>query len=172
MAVPLLTPSVVRLNAEMWINISVFNLLLILLQIEVKKWLQGAGQSYKSELCQCHLNGFLKSNVNMTLECGSIHFGSLRSNKNTKAFCVVQHGIRSALECTPGPSAASEAEIKVCRVSCGTSSVFLLIVYNLLSAVPVLGADTIKSHWQIRNGCFAARKAEEKCAGSFSTDRQ
>lgn len=76
----------------------------------------------------------------MTLECGSIHFCSLRSNKNTKAFCVVQHGIRSASQHTPGPSAASEAEIKVRRVSCRTSSVFLLIVYNLLAAVPVLGS--------------------------------
>lgn len=139
-----------------------------------KKMVTGAGQSYKFELCPCHLNEFLKSNVNMTLECGSIHFFSLRSNKNTKAFCVVQHGIRSALQHTPGPSAASEAEIKVRWVSCRTLSVFLLIVYNLLSAVPALGADTIKSHCQIRSGCFAAGKAEETCAGFFffSTGRQ
>lgn len=66
----------------------------------------------ESQLCQRDRNEFLKSNVNMTLECGSTHFWSPRSNKNTKAFCVVRRSIRSALRDTPRPSAASEAEIK------------------------------------------------------------
>lgn len=113
---------------------------------------------YEFELCQRSPNEFLKSNVIMSLECGSIHFCSVRANKNTKAFCVARHGRRSALQHTPGPRAASEAELEVRRASCRTRSVFLRTVYNLLSAVPALGADTIKSHQGTQSGSFSSRE--------------
>lgn len=52
------------------------------------------GQAGGSESREFHPNQFLKSHINMPLECGRTHFCSLRSNRNTKAFCVVSHGIR------------------------------------------------------------------------------
>lgn len=74
---------------------------------------------YKFELCQCHLSEFLKSNVNMTLEHGSIHFCSQRSNKNTKAFCVVQHGIRSVCNIPLDPVQLLKLKLKYAAFPAG-----------------------------------------------------
>lgn len=108
----------------------------------------------------------------MTLECGSIQFWSLRSNKNTKAFCVVRHSIRSALRDAPRPSAASEAEIKstlsfLRNIKCFPSNCLQFALCCACAWNQCHKKPPTNPEWSL-----CTQKAEEMHARGFPTDRQ